>query len=86
VSLPLDPESRRAWSFMSILGGCIVMTFIAVVGVYLIRHDAKAVFWLTLAAHAQIMVGMTAQAALLVKRTIKVTRDGIDITDNGGVQ
>ena len=83
---PLDPESRRAWAFMAILGGCVVMTLFAAVGVYLVRGEAKLAFWLALAAHAQILVGMTALSALLVRRTVKAGRDGIEITDNGGEQ
>jgi hypothetical protein len=86
MNLPLDPESRRAWAFLALCGGCITFTIFAAVGVYLVRGDAKLAFWLALAAHAQILVGMTALSALLVRRTLKVSKDGIDITDNGGVQ
>jgi hypothetical protein len=76
-----DTPERRAWAFAAILGGCIVMTLFAAVGVYLTRRDAQLAFYLALAAHAQILVGMTALAALLVRRTIRAGRDGFEISD-----
>jgi hypothetical protein len=84
MNWPLTPDMRRAWAFLALLGGCAVMTVFAAVGVYLVRGDAKLSFWLALAAHAQILVGMTALSALLVRRTVKAGRDGIEISDAGG--
>ena len=76
------PDGRRAWAFAAIMGGCVVMTLFAAVGVYLVRGDPKLSFYLALAAHIQILIGMTAVAAQFVKRTIKAGRDGIEISDN----
>jgi len=76
------PDGRRAWAFAAIMGGCVVMTLFAAVGVYLVRGDAHLSFYLALAAHAQILVGMTALSAQFVKRTLKAGRDGIEISDN----
>lgn len=76
------PDGRRAWAFAAIMGGCFVMTLFAAVGVYLVRGDVKLSFYLALAAHGQILVGLTAVAAQFVKRTIKAGRDGIEISDN----
>lgn len=86
MNLPpiLTPDGRRAWAFAAILGGCIVMTLFAAVGVYLVSGNAGLSFWLALAAHAQILVGMTLLGALFVKRQIKVGRDGAEITDLPG--
>lgn len=75
------PDGRRAAAFAAILGGCVVMTLFAAVGVYLVRGDTSLSFWLAIAAHVQILVGMTGLIALFVKRSIKLSRDGVDISD-----
>jgi hypothetical protein len=64
------------------MGGCVVMTLFAAVGVYLVRGDAQLSFYLALAAHAQILIGMTALAAQFVKRSLQVGPKGISIEDN----
>lgn len=76
-------DGRRAWAFLAIVGGSVVMTLFAAVGVYLVSPDAKLSFYLALAAHAQILVGLTALGAQFVKRSIKVSATGIDISDAG---
>lgn len=76
-------EGRRGWAFIAILGGCITFTIFAAVGVYLVRDIPGFAFWLALAAHVQILVGMTALSAMLVKRTVKAGRDGVEVTDHG---
>lgn len=78
----LTPEGRRAWAFAGVMGGCVVMTLFAAVGVYLVSGNAAYSFYLALAAHAQILVGLTALGAQFVKRTIKAGKDGIEISDN----
>ena len=85
MTLPslLTPEGRRAFAFAAIMGCCVVMTLFAAVGVYIVSGNAGLSFWLALAAHAQIMVGLTGLIALFVKRSISVTRDGISVTDAG---
>jgi hypothetical protein len=85
VKLPpiLTPDGRRAWAFLALLGGSIVMTVFAAVGVYIVRKDSGLSFWLAMAAHVQIIVGMTGFGALLYKRTIKAGRDGVEISDQG---
>lgn len=75
------PEHRRAWAFAALVGGCVVFTIFAAVGVYLVRGDVEKAFYLALAAHGQVLVGMTAIGALLVRRTVKVGRDGVEISD-----
>ena len=77
-----SPDGRRAFAFAAIMGGCVVMTLFAAVGVYLVRGDSQLSFYLALAAHAQILVGMTALSAQFVKRTLKAGKDGIEISDN----
>lgn len=75
------PDGRRAAAFAALLGGCGVMTIFAAVGVWLVSGNEKHSFHLALAAHAQLLVGLTALSALLVKRSIKAGKDGIEITD-----
>ena len=77
----LTPDGRRAWAFLALLGGSIVMTVFAAIGVYIVRKDSGLSFWLAMAAHVQIIVGMTGFGALLYKRTIKAGRDGVEISD-----
>jgi hypothetical protein len=75
------PDGRRAAAFAALLGGCGVMTIFAAVGVWLTSGNATYSFYLALAAHVQIMLGLTAFTALFVKRSIKAGKDGIEITD-----
>jgi hypothetical protein len=75
------PDGRRAAAFAAILGGCVVMTLFAAAGVYLVSGNARYSFWLAIAAHVQIIVGLTAFSALFVKRTIKAGKDGVEISD-----
>lgn len=77
------PDGRRAWAFLAMVGGCIVFTAFAAAGVYLVRNSVGLSFWLALAAHGQVLVGMTGLAALLVKRSVKISKDGAEITDHG---
>lgn len=78
----MTPDGRRAWAFAAIVGGCVVFTAFAGWGVYLLKDRSNYTFYLALAAHAQLLVGMTALGALLVKRTIKVGRQGVEISDD----
>lgn len=82
----LSHDGRRAWAFAAIVGGCVVMTLFAAVGVWLVSGNATYSLYLALAAHAQILVGLTALSALFVRRTIKAGRDGVEISDHGETQ
>ena len=81
ISMLWTPNGRRAAAFGALLGGCGVMTIFAAIGVYIVKGNATYSFYLALAAHAQIMLGLTAFTALFVKRSIKAGKDGIEITD-----
>lgn len=83
---PVTPDLRRAWAFAALLGGCGVFTVFAAVGVYLVRLDTKLSFYLALAAHFQLTVALSCIGALLVRRTLKASRDGFELSDNGGEQ
>lgn len=75
------PGGRKAWAFLALVGGAMTMTAFAAVGVWLVRNSTGLSFWLAVLAHAQVFVVLTGLAALLVKRSVKITRDGAEITD-----
>ena len=80
---PLDtPSERRAWAFAAIVGGCMVFTTFAAVGVYLVRDNVFYAFLLALAAHGQVLVGMTALGWVLGRRVdVQFTKDSLLIDD-----
>ena len=80
---PIDThDGRRAFSFLAIFGGCIVFTVFAAVGVWLARNHPGLSFWLALAAHAQVFLGMGALGWAMGRRMIgKAGRDGIEFND-----
>jgi hypothetical protein len=79
------PESRRAWAFAGIMGGCVVFTVFGAFGVFLVRGSTGLSFWLALAAHGQILVGMTALSFLLGRRPkLDISKEGIKLDDTGG--
>lgn len=78
------PDGRRALAFFAILGGCIVMSVFAAVAVWLVSGNALYSLVLGLAAHLQILVGMTALGWQLGRRLqIEAGRDGAKISDQG---
>ena len=78
----LSPDHRRAWAFAAIVGGCIVFTLFAAVGVWLVSGNARYSLILALAAHLQILVGMTALGWTLGRRvSVEVNKDGASISD-----
>lgn len=74
-------EGRRAMAFFSLLGGCVTMTLYAIAALTLVRLHAHYVFWLGIAAHVQVLVGLTLFGALFVRRTVEAGRDGVKIKD-----
>jgi membrane protein implicated in regulation of membrane protease activity len=81
----ITPDGRRAWAFAALVGGAMTFTLFAAYGVYQVRNVVGLTFWLALAAHAQVFVVLTGLAALLIKRTVSVTRDGVTIDDKDAV-
>lgn len=78
----LTCAGRRAWAFLAVLGSCVVFTVFAAVGVWLVSGNATYSLYLALAAHVQLLVGLSAFAFLLGRRVnIKAGRDGIEIDD-----
>jgi hypothetical protein len=83
TNLIMTPDGRRAFAFLAIVGGCMVFTAIIIWSVWMIRDHAGFVFWLALAAHAQVLVGMTALGWAMGRRLMaSATRDGVTINDS----
>ncbi len=82
ISLFLTPEGRRAMALILLAGGGMAMTAYAAVSLWLVRHVASYAFWLGLAALALVAIVLTGFAGLLVRRTVKVGRDGLEISDS----
>ena len=81
-----DPEGRRYWSFLVILGGCFVFTALAAVGVYLVSGNEYYSLVLALAAHVQLLIGMSAFGFVLGRRLkARAGKDGLDFDDSGEV-
>lgn len=77
------PEGRRGWAFVALVGGAMTFTVFAGYGVVSLRRYPAFTFWLALAAHAQVALALTAIAALLVRRNIKINRNGFEASDFG---
>lgn len=72
---------RRAWAFAALVGGAMVFTAFAAFGVWHLRSNPVFMFWLALAAHAQIFVVLMSLGGLLVRRSIKATKNGVEYED-----
>jgi hypothetical protein len=78
------PDGRLYWSFLAILGGCIVFTIMAAVGVWLVSDNPKYSLYLALAAHFQIFVGMSTFGFVLGRRMRgKAGKGGLEWDDSG---
>lgn len=83
-SLATD-DGRKFWAFLVILGGCIVMTLFAAVGVYLVSGNVVYSFYLAMAAHIQIFFGLGAFGWVLGRRLqTEVGKDGLKLSDGNG--
>lgn len=83
---PIDThDGRRSFSFLAVFGGCVVFTVFAAVGVWLVSGNALYSLYLALAAHVQILVGLTAMGWAMGRRVqIKGGRDGVEVNDSEG--
>ncbi len=77
-------DGRRALAFLAIIGGCMVFTALIIASVWLLSAHADYLFYLALAAHGQVFVGMTALGWAMGRRLVaSATRDGVSIDDGG---
>ena len=77
-------DGRRALAFLAIMGGAMVFSLFIWVALFLLRNHEGFVFWLAIAAHAQVLVGMTALGFAMGRRLqASISRDGVTIDDKG---
>jgi len=77
-------DGRRAWAFIAIWGGCVTFTIFAAVAVWLVSGNELYSLYLGLAAHAQVLVGMTALGWAMGRRVrAEAGRDGVKLDDSG---
>ena len=83
---PFDThDGRRAWAFLAIWGGAAVFTLFAAVAVWLVSGNAEYSLYLGLAAHVQILVGMTALGWAMGRRVqFRGGKDGVELNDSEG--
>lgn len=78
------PDGRRAYAFAAIVGGAMVFSAFIWVALWLLRNHEGFVFWLAVAAHVQVFVGMTALGFAMGRRLqASISRDGVSIDDGG---
>lgn len=78
-------DGRRALAFLAIVGGCVVFTLLIIWSLWHLRDHDEYTFYLALAAHAQVLVGMTALGWAMGRRLqASVGRDGASINDGQG--
>lgn len=76
-------DGRRALSFLAIMGGAMVYTAIIIWSLWMLREHPGFVFYLALAAHVQVLIGMTALGWQMGRRlNVAASRDGVTINDS----
>jgi hypothetical protein len=80
---PVASDRRRNWGLALLAGGGMAMTLFAACALWLVRERADYAFWLGLSAMALVGVVLTGFAGLLIKRTIRIGRDGFEVSDQG---
>lgn len=77
------PDGRRAWAFLAIMGGAMVFSLFIWVALWMLRDESGFVFYLAIAAHVQVFVGMTALGFAMGRRLqASVSKDGVTINDS----
>ena len=75
-------DGRRAYSFLAIVGGCMVFTLYLMVITWLLRAYAGFLFWLAMSANVHIFLGFGALGWSLGRRMLaSATRDGVTVDD-----
>lgn len=77
----LNPDGRRALAFLALLGASGVMTSMVSFVLWMVRGNATYVFYLGLAAHAQLAICITGFMALFVKRHVEIGKQGVKLKD-----
>lgn len=79
----MTPDQRRDLALAAIVGGCIVFTGFLGFYTWVLKEQVQYLFWLAIAAHAQILVGLTGLGALVFRRpTLKIGKEGVELSDH----
>lgn len=74
---------RTAWAFLAVMGGAMVFTAINIWILWMLREHAGFLFYLGIAGHIQILVGMTALGWVMGRRlNVNASKDGVTINDS----
>ena len=79
-------DRRRNWGLILLAGGGMAMTAFASAALFILYirgAPLSFVFYMGLAALVLVGIVLTGFSALLVKRTFRVGRDGVEYTDTG---
>lgn len=83
---PTRSDRRRDWGLILLAGGGMAMTAYAAVSLWML-YDRGApleyLFWSNIAALGLVGIVLTGFTGLLIKRTFRISRDGIEYTDTG---
>ena len=83
---PILSDRRRNWGLILLAGGGMAMTIYAAVSLWML-YDRNAaphyIFYLGLGALGLVGIVLTGFSALLVKRTFRFGRDGVEYSDTG---
>lgn len=77
-------DRRRNWGLILLAGGGMAMTVYAAVALWMLwerKAPASYLFYLGLSALVLVGIVLTGFSALLVKRTFRVGRDGVEYSD-----
>ena len=84
---PVASDRRRNWGLIMLAGGGMAMTIYAAVALWMIYQrggPVDYVFYLGLAALVLVGIVLTGFSALLVKRTFRLGKDGVEYSDTVG--
>lgn len=80
---PVASDRRRNWGLILLAGGGMAMTAYAAYALWLVKDHADYAFYLGLSAMGLVGIVLTGFAGLLVKRTVRLSKDGFEVTDQG---
>jgi hypothetical protein len=75
-------DDRRDWALYTVVASGALMIVFATLALFFVKSHANYTFYLGLAAMVNLMVVITGLLGLLVKRSLVVSRTGIEITDH----
>lgn len=81
--LHLETNERKNFSLWMMFGGALVFTLMLSLSFFLVRGELGFIFWLGIAAHAQLALIMSGFIGQLIKRRVKIGRDGLELEDAG---